>query len=584
MKILSIRMKAPVMAILLFCSTFGFSQKDTLHLPYHHTQIAPHDSTVAKIEAWAKKLNGQHVDIEVVAYFHKPEFKKFAQQRCDELFLILNRKARSLITIVFIGPKRGEPSQKTLVDIAYKPTVTPEAAAAEAAKEKAAAEEKKLAEKAAKDSEKKGKAPEDKKKGKADTDDGQVSKDAKDEKGAGKEKKDTKGGKEKDGKEKKGGDKAESDEEDKDVAFSTVATYNEGYVLTLDEVNLIKGSKFIIAETGDKNMDENLQSAVKEFWHFTSDISTMPYKDARKIGKENKKEKIVILSIAQVKTWFVVKSFGYEYRVLKLGRAICLENGSGKTICKQIIPTQKGIGVTKEYMLFGVAFMNNLCRTMFDEKIEKSNKVDYMTVENAEELKSRPLLIAESMMHPKFPPEDISKYYSGKVSIVPDQEWKNTILERKDALFVLIVKQPTTAGTHFHYIMNAKTGKVFLYDEGPSVQMAVNIGVPKNLAPSQSGYVDKANFERYQEAMRDAADKAAKKQEKKEKAEAKKKDSGEKAEKDADDKKEKAEKKEKDAAAKKEKEAADKAAKEKEKEQKAKEKEDAKKKKDEEKK
>ena len=123
---------------------FSARSQDTLHLNYHFTQILPHDSTQAKIDKWVKSLNGQHVDIKVIAYFNRSEFKKVSQQRCDELFLVLNRKARSLITIEFIGTKAGKDYQRTMVDIIYSYTGAAEkaAAAAIAEKEKQKAEEK----------------------------------------------------------------------------------------------------------------------------------------------------------------------------------------------------------------------------------------------------------------------------------------------------------------------------------------------------------------------------------------------------------------------------------------------------------
>jgi hypothetical protein len=103
----------------LLTSPSANAQQDTLHLNYHFTQIAPHDSTSKKIDAWIKSLNGKRVDISVVAYYHKAEFRKFAQERCDELYLVLNRKARAQLNIGSIGPKKGKDWQRTMVDIVY---------------------------------------------------------------------------------------------------------------------------------------------------------------------------------------------------------------------------------------------------------------------------------------------------------------------------------------------------------------------------------------------------------------------------------------------------------------------------------
>jgi hypothetical protein len=138
---------------IILCITQVKSQ-DTLHLVYHHTQVEPHDSTMAKIDSWIKNLNGKHVDIQIIGYFHKPEFKKFSQGRVDELFLVLNRKAREQLTFESYGAKKGTDEQRTTVDIIYKTTVTPEEVAAAKAKEEAAVAKAKEEEEAAKKAEK----------------------------------------------------------------------------------------------------------------------------------------------------------------------------------------------------------------------------------------------------------------------------------------------------------------------------------------------------------------------------------------------------------------------------------------------
>jgi len=107
-----------------FALTFGcVSQnllgQDTLHLNYHHTQMKAHDTTVAKIERWAKSLNGKSVNLKVLAYYHKSEFKPGATARNEDLFLVLNRKARTLITIQSMEAVKGKESQRNRVDIVY---------------------------------------------------------------------------------------------------------------------------------------------------------------------------------------------------------------------------------------------------------------------------------------------------------------------------------------------------------------------------------------------------------------------------------------------------------------------------------
>jgi len=63
----------------------------------------------------------------VAAYYNESEYKKFSDERADEMFLLLNRKARSLITIQTIGPKKGKKAQRSTVDVIYKFTDGPPA-------------------------------------------------------------------------------------------------------------------------------------------------------------------------------------------------------------------------------------------------------------------------------------------------------------------------------------------------------------------------------------------------------------------------------------------------------------------------
>lgn len=181
----------PCCKTLLFIAVvFGFSlsvqsQSDTLHLYYKGLLTQTTDSNEAKIGMWAKSLNGQHMDVQVLAYYDKNDYKSYSQERADEMFLALNRKARELISIKFIGPKKGEKSQRSTVDIVYSLTGSgnkPKAKVAaelkekepkkekvkEQEKEKMAVEEKDEDKKEPKEKEKKEKKVEEKKEKKED--------------------------------------------------------------------------------------------------------------------------------------------------------------------------------------------------------------------------------------------------------------------------------------------------------------------------------------------------------------------------------------------------------------------------------
>jgi hypothetical protein len=116
-------MKYPQIALLLLSAFFysfqGQSQTDTLHIYYRGLETKIQDSTEAKIANWAKSLKGKKVDIEVLAYYNDAQFKKYSQERSDEIYIVINRKARDLINIKFIGPKKGAKSQRSMADIIY---------------------------------------------------------------------------------------------------------------------------------------------------------------------------------------------------------------------------------------------------------------------------------------------------------------------------------------------------------------------------------------------------------------------------------------------------------------------------------
>lgn len=92
---------------------------DTVHLYYKGLATKMADSTEAKITAWAKNLKGQHTNVHVIAWYFESEFKKYSVERADEMFIMLNRKARDLMTLGPIETKKGKKSQRSTVDIIY---------------------------------------------------------------------------------------------------------------------------------------------------------------------------------------------------------------------------------------------------------------------------------------------------------------------------------------------------------------------------------------------------------------------------------------------------------------------------------
>lgn len=116
--------KFPFLLLIFFTVQFNstLAQTDTLHLDYPGIQTKLPDSLDNKLNEWAKKitLTNQKFDIDVVAYYQESSFKKYAQERSSDMFLILNRKAREAINISFVGSKRGKKFQRSRVDVIYK--------------------------------------------------------------------------------------------------------------------------------------------------------------------------------------------------------------------------------------------------------------------------------------------------------------------------------------------------------------------------------------------------------------------------------------------------------------------------------
>ena len=140
-----IKFSVILIAITSYQLSFG---QDTLHLDFGNTQTVPDKEMEDKIVAWGKTLNGKRQDIKVRAYYHKADFKEFAQKRLDEMYLSLNRKVRELINIKEQEVKKGENYQRVRVDIIYW---------AEGSDPKSLEKKKEADEKAAKEVEKKKK-------------------------------------------------------------------------------------------------------------------------------------------------------------------------------------------------------------------------------------------------------------------------------------------------------------------------------------------------------------------------------------------------------------------------------------------
>jgi hypothetical protein len=112
------------LGLFIFCALFAsftkvLAQKDTLHLYYMGSQTTVADSNDAKLTKWAKSLKGKHSDVEIYTYYDNSDFKQGMAERCENLSLVVNRKARDLITIKKSAAVKGKKHQRYVADVVY---------------------------------------------------------------------------------------------------------------------------------------------------------------------------------------------------------------------------------------------------------------------------------------------------------------------------------------------------------------------------------------------------------------------------------------------------------------------------------
>lgn len=110
--------------LLIFCALMVSyknvsAQKDTLRIYYSGLQTAVTDSSDKKITKWVKNLKGKKVIIEIYTYYDNGDYKKYMQERYDNLYTVVVRKARDQITLVDNGVKKASKSRRTYADIIW---------------------------------------------------------------------------------------------------------------------------------------------------------------------------------------------------------------------------------------------------------------------------------------------------------------------------------------------------------------------------------------------------------------------------------------------------------------------------------
>lgn len=505
--------KAIILAAASILSLRSHAQTDTLHLYYNQIKTQLHDTSLAKMDRWIKSLNGNHTTINVVAYYSQSDYKKYAQERADDLFLVINRKARPLFTIETIGPKKGKNSQRSTVDIIYMRPVSPaEAAAAEAklqaqAAEKAEAIKTAAAEKERKEAEKKeyDKVIADKKKEESKQKSAFAEEIKKKEKAADTSKDVAQVEEKKEElKEEKKDEQTAGSEGSLDRADPGSRRGDGALNISGEEIAMVKTARIILTMTRSPYVDSILVKAVRDFWTFNKNVSTMPLMEAYELAKTDKN--VLLLFTTDIYSILRTKTERRESH----GKGLVLEKGKSKVLLTSFFPgSNDPRNVTQETVDFAVSAMNSLLTNMDEQKLNKYRRINLPFEKNSALLKDKTLLIPSGWLSKGLKPAEVGSHYHGKFEVVTYDVYRQAIINKKNYAYVMPV--PFVQGgviSIYDYLMDAETGSIY-YIHRPSMfqdlAKIAPIGDVYDLANSEN--ISARNLEKYNKAFEKKGDK-----------------------------------------------------------------------------
>jgi len=286
---------------------------------------------------------------------------------------------------------------------------------------------------------------------------------------------------------------------------------NEGAFVTGDDVKQIKASKIIVAQVGNKDLDDALYNSVKKFWTFTSDIEQMPYNKAIELAKQNKG----ILVFSQTETISssnLRKSVNngpgefassYEkYKRTSFGRMIMIEDGKQEVLLGNNIPSFGDENIlTEESLSFGVSAMNSVMIVFDKYNLKNSYKTRPKFKDHAgDSIKNRTLLIPKELLEDKITESIISKIYPGKFKIVPYEEYRKAILNKEKGMAYVIFSPMAVAGKigYIQYIMDAENGFTLgvYVPSGGSIELGPGLG-EHNVSKGNTGEINEKCLKGY---------------------------------------------------------------------------------------
>lgn len=270
-------------------------------------------------------------------------------------------------------------------------------------------------------------------------------------------------------------------------------------IIKLKDLEVIKNSKLIVAQTENDFLNEAIKDALEKYWNLNEIVEYLPRKEAFKKAKSN--DNMLVFALSADRS--LSSKFGsgpVRYRYISEGQHFELSNGKGKPVITQNIPTLgEDDVITEEIVKFGIDALQFSINTMFEKELKNNMKLFSVINEKAIALKNKPLAIAEGWVSEKYSAEELKDDYIGNAEIVDYEKWRNIILtEAENTAYNIVVPVPFGGKyVYYHYLMNAETGEILGI---AYTKVAVSIG-RFTLTKSNRGYIRKENIKLYNELI-----------------------------------------------------------------------------------
>jgi len=270
-------------------------------------------------------------------------------------------------------------------------------------------------------------------------------------------------------------------------------------IIKLKDLEIIKNSKLIVAQTENEFLNEAIKDALEKYWTLNEVAEYMPRKEAYKKAKSN--DDLLVFALSDDRS--ISSKFGsgpVRYRYISKGQLFELSNGKGRPIFTQYIPTfGENDAITEEIVKFGIDALQYSINTMFEKQLKNNLKLFASISEKTPLLKNKTLIIAEGWVSEKYSAEELKEDYIATADIVDYEKWRNTILtEAENTAYNIVVPVPLGGKyVYYHYLMDAENGEILGI---AYTKVAVSIG-KFSITKSNRGYIRKQNITLYNELI-----------------------------------------------------------------------------------